>query len=184
MFTDPKRQRPPLQPQSGSNSSAYHHPSTEIALQQHMLRQQHSGGHSPMGSGSVFESLGQHSTDASQLQMHSQTTGLPLNLFLPACQHQGWPGWCPTAICVGLRCCSCVHVHCHASGVLSHLLPLAQHVGVYAQHSEHAQRMCTANMHSTYAQHSIWVHMFGQYCTTVQFPSCGLSYVLRPCHNS
>lgn len=90
MLTDAKRQRPPVQPQSGSNSTAYHHPSTEIALQQHMLRQQHSGGHSPMGSGSLFESLGQQ--QGSQLQMHSQATGLPLNLSLCACLQQGLPG--------------------------------------------------------------------------------------------
>ena len=72
----PKRMRPPLQQQSGSDSPAYHHPSTEIAMQQQMLKQQHGGSNSAMGSGGLFGGLGQHSTDTSQVQMHSQTAGL------------------------------------------------------------------------------------------------------------
>lgn len=37
----PKRMRLPQQQQSGSNSPAYQQPSTEIALQQQLLKQQH-----------------------------------------------------------------------------------------------------------------------------------------------
>lgn len=93
--TGAKRMRPPLQQQSGSNSSAFCHPSSEIALQQQMLKQQHSGGNSPMGSGSLFGSLGQAGTDASQLQMHPQATGLH-------------PSSLPSAS-LGAKCLRCLH---------------------------------------------------------------------------
>ncbi|KAL3138459.1 PSII 6.1 kDa protein, variant 2 [Trebouxia sp. C0010 RCD-2024] len=71
----PKRMRSPLQQQSGSKGPAYHHPSIEIALQQQLLKQQHGGSNSALGSGGLFGGLGQHSTDGSQAQMHSQTAG-------------------------------------------------------------------------------------------------------------
>lgn len=154
MFTDPKRQRPPLQPQSGSNSSAYHHPSTEIALQQQMLRQQHSGGHSPMGSGSLFESLGQHNTDASQLQMHSQTTGLLSGFFLPAgitgCLGgvTQQPVWVCDAACV----CMCA---------LPHNWPALTLVSFCTAHTHRTVHMHSMAQHST-AQHSTFVCMLAQ----------------------
>lgn len=69
----PKRMRSPLQQQSGDNSPGYRH---EIAMQQQLLKQQHGGSNSAMGSGGLFGGLGQHSTDGSQVQMHSQTAGL------------------------------------------------------------------------------------------------------------
>ncbi|KAL3143125.1 PSII 6.1 kDa protein [Trebouxia sp. C0009 RCD-2024] len=68
----PKRMRSPLQQQSGDNSPGYRH---EIAMQQQLLKQQHGGSNSAMGSGGLFGGLGQHSTDGSQVQMHSQTAG-------------------------------------------------------------------------------------------------------------
>ena len=85
--TGAKRMRPPLQQQSGSNSSAYQHPSSEIALQQQMLKQQHSGGTNPVASGSLFGSLGQAGHDASQLQMHSQGIGVHSTRFRSVSQH-------------------------------------------------------------------------------------------------
>ena len=108
LMTGAKRMRPPLQQQSGSNSSAYH-PSSEIALQQQMLKQQHSGGNSSMGSGPLFGGLGQAGADATQLQMHSQATGL---------HSSASPSASLDAVCFPLPCCLWQHfATCHAASL-------------------------------------------------------------------
>ena len=69
-----------------------------------MLKQQHSGSNSPMGSGTLLGSLAQHGTDANQLQMHSQATGQPsTHTCLPADKpdvHHTAIGWERNGTCV------------------------------------------------------------------------------------
>ena len=96
-----KRMRPPLQQQAGSNSSAYQHPSSEIAMQQQMLKQQHHG-----RSGSLFGNLGQVDTDTSQIQMHSQATGLHSSALLSASLD---------AVCSRLHCVWALFATCQAA---------------------------------------------------------------------
>ena len=68
--------RAPHQQEEGGDGSAYQHPSTEIAMQQQMLKQRHNSNSSssPMGSSGLFGGLGQNDTVPHQMPL--QTSGL------------------------------------------------------------------------------------------------------------
>ena len=69
--------RAPIQPQPDINSFSQH-PSTEIAMQQQMLKQRHNSNSSPgLVPPSPFGGLGQQDSDPSQLHMGQPATGTP-----------------------------------------------------------------------------------------------------------
>ncbi|KAL0038779.1 hypothetical protein WJX79_007340 [Trebouxia sp. C0005] len=72
----PKRMRAPQQQQQPEASSAFASPFSEIAMQQQMLRERHSGGSSPsMVPSSPFGGSAHQDSDADQLHMGPTTTG-------------------------------------------------------------------------------------------------------------
>lgn len=73
--TGPKRMRPPQQ-QHPKASSAFANPSSEIAMQQQMLKQMHTGSSSPnVAPSSPFGTSAHQSSDPSQLHMGPATSG-------------------------------------------------------------------------------------------------------------
>ena len=76
IYAGPKRMRAPQQQQQPEASSAFASPFSEIAMQQQMLRERHSGGSSPsMVPSSPFGGSAHQDSDADQLHMGPTTTG-------------------------------------------------------------------------------------------------------------
>jgi len=80
----PKRMRAPQQQQQPEASSAFANPSSEIAMQQQMLKQRHSGGSSPtMVPSSPFGGSAHQDSDPGQLHMGPATSGRLHCCYLP-----------------------------------------------------------------------------------------------------